>query len=107
MSKSTLRHTLISISVGLLFLLSLPLAGMGLYWLVTFPDVARLADTNPPSTALMKTRMLQARDEGRLADPEWIWVPLSQIAPDRKSTRLNSSHRTTSYAVFCLKKKNK
>src|SRR5437867_7767095 len=25
--------------------------------------------------------------------------------PDRKSTRLNSSHRTTSYAVFCLKKK--
>src|SRR5437867_8932574 len=24
---------------------------------------------------------------------------------DRKSTRLNSSHRTKSYAVFCLKKK--
>src|SRR5208337_5109904 len=24
---------------------------------------------------------------------------------DRKSTRLNSSHRCTSYAVFCLKKK--
>src|SRR5207248_7806786 len=24
---------------------------------------------------------------------------------DRKSTRLNSSHRTISYAVFCLKKK--
>src|SRR5437867_3689862 len=28
----------------------------------------------------------------------WAW-------PDRKSTRLNSSHRTISYAVFCLKKK--
>src|SRR5207248_11208771 len=28
-------------------------------------------------------------------------------ATDRKSTRLNSSHRTISYAVFCLKKKNK
>src|SRR5207248_9952949 len=28
-------------------------------------------------------------------------------APDRKSTRLNSSHRTISYAVFCLKKKKK
>src|SRR5438094_5195781 len=27
-------------------------------------------------------------------------------ARDRKSTRLNSSHRTISYAVFCLKKKN-
>src|SRR5437667_2682673 len=26
--------------------------------------------------------------------------------PDRKSTRLNSSHITISYAVFCLKKKN-
>src|SRR6266536_5303151 len=25
---------------------------------------------------------------------------------DRKSTRLNSSHEWTSYAVFCLKKKN-
>src|SRR5207248_8612133 len=29
------------------------------------------------------------------------------LAQDRKSTRLNSSHRTISYAVFCLKKKNK
>ena len=26
---------------------------------------------------------------------------------DRKSTRLNSSHLVISYAVFCLKKKNK
>src|SRR5207248_7313065 len=36
-------------------------------------------------------------------------VPLdlieSAMALDRKSTRLNSSHRTISYAVFCLKKK--
>src|SRR5437763_2133648 len=29
------------------------------------------------------------------------------FAQDRKSTRLNSSHRCISYAVFCLKKKNK
>src|SRR2546427_5890307 len=28
------------------------------------------------------------------------------IAPDRKTTRLNSSHSQISYAVFCLKKKN-
>src|SRR5207249_11344012 len=27
--------------------------------------------------------------------------------PDRKSTRLNSSHVSISYAVFCLKKKKK
>src|ERR1035437_9747707 len=30
---------------------------------------------------------------------------LSSIYPDRKSTRLNSSHANISYAVFCLKKK--
>src|SRR5215217_9616888 len=30
------------------------------------------------------------------------WSP-----PDRKSTRLNSSHANISYAVFCLKKKKK
>src|SRR5690349_23735657 len=29
-----------------------------------------------------------------------------RAAGDRKSTRLNSSHVETSYAVFCLKKKN-
>src|SRR2546426_8615334 len=28
-----------------------------------------------------------------------------ESAPDRKSTRLNSSHLVISYAVFCLKKK--
>src|SRR5437764_14351475 len=31
----------------------------------------------------------------------------SQSGKDRKSTRLNSSHRCISYAVFCLKKKKK
>src|SRR3712207_7813077 len=34
-----------------------------------------------------------------LADP--------RLNGDRKSTRLNSSHANISYAVFCLKKKNK
>src|SRR2546427_8135149 len=29
------------------------------------------------------------------------------VTPDRKSTRLNSSHSQISYAVFCLKKKKK
>src|SRR3712207_8762659 len=32
---------------------------------------------------------------------EWV----TTTAPDRKSTRLNSSHANISYAVFCLKKK--
>src|SRR5437764_14980217 len=31
----------------------------------------------------------------------------TESPPDRKSTRLNSSHRCISYAVFCLKKKKK
>src|SRR5437773_5429809 len=37
-------------------------------------------------------------------------LSLGGVAPfrsDRKSTRLNSSHITISYAVFCLKKKKK
>src|SRR6185436_18201627 len=32
---------------------------------------------------------------------------LGFFTPDRKSTRLNSSHQIISYAVFCLKKKKK
>src|SRR5690606_39523740 len=35
----------------------------------------------------------------------WIYVILGLLG-DRKSTRLNSSHVKSSYAVFCLKKKN-
>src|SRR2546427_7617791 len=50
------------------------------------------------------------------------WFEVGRVAPfmdrierlaelgrerDRKSTRLNSSHSQISYAVFCLKKKNK
>src|SRR5205085_6728430 len=34
-------------------------------------------------------------------------LPRSGARADRKSTRLNSSHSQISYAVFCLKKKNK
>src|SRR5437764_2280646 len=35
-------------------------------------------------------------------------ISVKLISPkDRKSTRLNSSHRCISYAVFCLKKKNR
>src|SRR5690349_23725367 len=44
----------------------------------------------------------------------WVRLPTSlrlhgpgRAYGDRKSTRLNSSHVEISYAVFCLKKKNK
>src|SRR5699024_11673802 len=33
-------------------------------------------------------------------------VPILDFFTDRKSTRLNSSHVSISYAVFCFKKKN-
>src|SRR2546430_7590302 len=53
------------------------------------------------------------RGDGRLqaADAPWSWwydaARGGGILGDRKSTRLNSSHSQISYAVFCLKKKNK
>src|SRR5690242_20845120 len=34
------------------------------------------------------------------------WLRIRRASTDRKSTRLNSSHMSISYAVFCLKKKN-
>src|SRR5437899_4769381 len=45
---------------------------------------------------------LPSDDSGRIAA-----VPSAESPPDRKSTRLNSSHLGISYAVFCLKKKKK
>src|SRR2546429_1795596 len=38
--------------------------------------------------------------------PRRLISEIQPTAPDRKSTRLNSSHGYISYAVFCLKKKN-
>src|SRR5690348_18087874 len=42
-----------------------------------------------------------------LPDPVPDELPDHRKAVDRKSTRLNSSHPSISYAVFCLKKKKK
>src|SRR5436189_3796402 len=44
--------------------------------------------------------VLVAEGEEEIGSPH-----IGQIVQDRKSTRLNSSHRCISYAVFCLKKK--
>src|SRR5438309_3454470 len=46
-----------------------------------------------------RIRMLLPRDPDLLIDGFTLYG-------DRKSTRLNSSHSSISYAVFCLKKKN-
>src|SRR5437762_7370960 len=52
---------------------------------------------------------LRARYESEAARVLTELDRLAAPAParDRKSTRLNSSHRCISYAVFCLKKKKK
>src|SRR5437867_10311570 len=49
-------------------------------------------------TALFLTHLIPAALAGLAIVLIALWI-------DRKSTRLNSSHRTISYAVFCLKKK--
>src|SRR5258708_24134229 len=46
--------------------------------------------------------VIAVADVGELAA-----LQIAELLPDRKSTRLNSSHQIISYAVFCLKKKKK
>src|SRR5438445_5178027 len=46
------------------------------------------------------------REHGRDALALQLLRVLGGNRPDRKSTRLNSSHANISYAVFCLKKKS-
>src|SRR5207248_8897496 len=54
--------------------------------------------------AARSARPLAARYRNRRHRP-WPCACRALERADRKSTRLNSSHRTISYAVFCLKKK--
>src|SRR5690242_20812198 len=71
-----------------------------------------------PYTTLFRSRRLQGRTQRRntrlrrnQADRPLVRQrPLARredggVQVDRKSTRLNSSHMSISYAVFCLKKK--
>src|SRR3712207_8130263 len=78
-------------------------------------DTLSLHDALPICQALPRLvveRLEQRRlDLGRERRPGLGHV-LAQAAeeaapPDRKSTRLNSSHANISYAVFCLKKKTR
>src|SRR5207248_6513633 len=73
---------------------------------------------SPPWSGLPFRRDRSASDDARSRlDPALAFrqglgqsggaPPHSKAGRDRKSTRLNSSHRTISYAVFCLKKKKK
>src|SRR5690348_17530517 len=57
--------------------------------------------------ALRKPRERLAQPPGALARRAAFPCDRESRASDRKSTRLNSSHPSISYAVFCLKKKKK
>src|SRR2546422_4170923 len=55
---------------------------------------------NPAMQAMMECRIVRF-------DRVTLRAKDGTTRPDRKSTRLNSSHGYISYAVFCLKKKKK
>src|SRR3712207_8828912 len=65
-------------------------------------DGARLA---APILLKLVAHALVPVERGHSSALDGADVDESVLAPDRKSTRLNSSHANISYAVFCLKKK--
>src|SRR5688500_19676828 len=65
-----------------------------------FCDCQRFADGRPCKH--LWASLLALAEIGAESQP-----PGKDRLSDRKSTRLNSSHLVISYAVFCLKKKNK
>src|SRR5207253_10808792 len=60
---------------------------------------------NMPIGTIIHNVELKIGKGGQLARSAGTYAQL--VGRDRKSTRLNSSHVAISYAVFCLKKKNK
>src|SRR2546422_3953824 len=58
-----------------------------------------------PYTTLFRSQAAQHRPDEREPDQRLAVLHRLPPPPDRKSTRLNSSHGYISYAVFCLKKK--
>src|SRR5690554_7675446 len=63
-------------------------------------------DTMTPRERQVFTLMAQGQSNAVIAKRLYISHRTAETQ-DRKSTRLNSSHVRISYAVFCLKKKNK
>src|SRR5438067_4958771 len=61
-----------------------------------------LERTRTPGRSSPKLMLCANWRQGKAASP----APRNTPPTDRKSTRLNSSHVSSSYAVFCLKKKN-
>ena len=55
-------------------------------------------------SSAMKDRIRLTKEMNDMLMQDYAMIPLIQ---DRKSTRLNSSHKPSSYAVFCLKNKTR
>src|SRR5690625_6897647 len=72
------------------------------------PHPDRLLPTDPAVREVARDLYERMRDQP-IISPHGHVDPrlLLDDEPDRKSTRLNSSHVAISYAVFCLKKKTK
>ena len=51
-----------------------------IYEMATFPRVGRLRDNNPETTALIETRMQEARERGEQPKRVQQWVPLERIS---------------------------
>src|SRR6202047_3857943 len=60
-----------------------------------------------PSTTLFRSRGGQEGGHACAGPARPVHPDEGRPPPDRKSTRLNSSHRTISDAAFCLKKKKR
>src|SRR5690348_17574982 len=74
--------------------------------------VDALAATRKPVVVVLLTGRALAvpelvQDSGALVHAFFPGIEGGRAIADRKSTRLNSSHPSISYAVFCLKKKKK
>ncbi|HEY6085582.1 MAG TPA: biosynthetic peptidoglycan transglycosylase, partial [Nitrospira sp.] len=67
------------LTVWLLLCFGVPLAAVGFIWLFTMPNVSTLKTTNPTTTALIESRQVQAKEQGRPIARHWIWVPLNRI----------------------------
>src|SRR2546426_5010895 len=64
-----------------------------------------VATFRPGARVALRIACIRTREEGRGKGEASEDRARSPRPPDRKSTRLNSSHLVISYAVFCLKKK--
>src|SRR5699024_12685298 len=79
-----------------------PILWMGTTSLKTYGEATSIPPTLLPSSFDTSAYDTLLSLDGQYPVLRWV---LNSLVADRKSTRLNSSHVSISYAVFCLKKK--